>query len=277
MGTLTENNKLDKMAHKYDTAEFQKFLDQQQYTRNGILRYEKIFGEDFVSTGGVSTTREFVAMLNLNEGDYVLDVGCGIGGSAFLMRRDYGAKVLGFDLSKNMVDIAEERLAKHGMDDVKFEIKDATTQDYPEGTFDVIYSRDTILHIDDKLRLFQNFYKWLKPGGQLMITDYCCTADDWSPDYAAYVKQRGYNLLSVADYGGTIEKAGFGDVQAIDKTADFINILSNELVKFEQIKDEFVTEFTDDDYHAIMGGWSNKIVRCKSGNQKWGLFIAKKN
>ena len=74
------------MAHKYDSAEFQKFLDQQQYSRNGILRYEKIFGEDFVSTGGVTTTREFVAMLNLNEGDYVLDVGCGIGGSAFLMR-----------------------------------------------------------------------------------------------------------------------------------------------------------------------------------------------
>ena len=105
----------------------------------------------------------------------------------------------------------------------------------------IVSHSDTILHIDDKLRLFQNFYKWLKPGGQLMITDYCCTADEWSPDYAAYVKQRGYNLLSVADYGGTIEKAGFGDVQAIDKTADFINILSNELVKFEQIKDEFVT------------------------------------
>ena len=73
-----------------------------------------------------------------------------------------------------------------------------------------------------------------------MITDYCCTADEWAPDYAAYVKQRGYNLLSVADYGATIEKAGFGDVQAIDKTADFIDILSNELVKFEQIKDDFV-------------------------------------
>ena len=56
-------------------------------------------------------------------------------------RREYGAKVLGFDLSKNMVDIAQERLAKHGLDDIVFEIKDATLIDYPEGTFDVIYSR----------------------------------------------------------------------------------------------------------------------------------------
>ena len=40
-----------------------------------------------------------------------------------------------------MVDIAQERLAKHGLDDIVFEIKDATLIDYPEGTFDVIYSR----------------------------------------------------------------------------------------------------------------------------------------
>merc|ERR1712176_1066618 len=102
-----------KMARDYNSAEFQKFLDQQQYSRNGILRYEKIFGEDFVSTGGVTTTKDFCARLGLRPGDYVLDVGCGIGGSAFHMRNEYGAKVLGFDLSKNMIDIAQERLAKH--------------------------------------------------------------------------------------------------------------------------------------------------------------------
>ena len=50
---------------KYDSAEFQKFLDEQQYSRNGILRYEKIFGQDFVSTGGITTTEEFVKKLGL--------------------------------------------------------------------------------------------------------------------------------------------------------------------------------------------------------------------
>ena len=33
------------------------------------------------------------------------------------------------------------------------------------------------------------------------FSDYCCTPDEWSPDYAAYVKQRGYHLHSVANYG----------------------------------------------------------------------------
>jgi len=100
---------------EYDSKEFQKFLDEQQYSRNGILRYEKIFGEDFVSTGGIDTTREFVKILKLKNEQKVLDIGCGIGGSAFLMNRDYGAHVRGIDLSTNMIDIANERATKYNL------------------------------------------------------------------------------------------------------------------------------------------------------------------
>ena len=104
----------DKMS-SYDSKEFQKFLDEQQYSRNGILRYEKIFGQDFVSTGGMDTSKEFVKLLNLKTNQKVLDIGCGIGGSAFLMKREYGAHVRGIDLSNNMIDIANERTTNYNL------------------------------------------------------------------------------------------------------------------------------------------------------------------
>ena len=63
----------------------QEFLDAQQYTRKGILKYEKVFGHRYVSTGGEQTTMEFCQLFNLERGQKVLDVGCGIGGSAFYM------------------------------------------------------------------------------------------------------------------------------------------------------------------------------------------------
>ena len=47
------------------------------------------------------------------------------------------------------------------------------TMEYPENFYDVVYSRDTILHIKEKEQLFRNFLHTLKPGGKLMISDYC--------------------------------------------------------------------------------------------------------
>ena len=89
----------------------QEQLDATQYTETGILRYERIFGPGFVSTGGVVTTAEFVSRLGLKPGMRVLDVGCGIGGGDFYMAEKFGVEVVGIDLSANMVNIANRRAA----------------------------------------------------------------------------------------------------------------------------------------------------------------------
>jgi len=85
-------------------------------------------------------------MLNLKPGQKVLDVGCGIGGGDFYMAENYDVHVLGIDLSVNMVSFAIEHAIGRKCS-VEFEVADCTTKDYPENSFDVIYSRDTILHI----------------------------------------------------------------------------------------------------------------------------------
>ena len=55
--------------------------------RNGITRYEEIFGKTWVSVGGETTTREFLQLIDLKPGMKVLDIGSGAGGSAFYMAR----------------------------------------------------------------------------------------------------------------------------------------------------------------------------------------------
>ncbi|XP_041845442.1 phosphoethanolamine methyltransferase [Melanotaenia boesemani] len=264
-------------SSQYGFSTFQQFLDNQQYTRQGILRYEKMFGAGYVSTGGPSTTKEFVDLLNLKPGQKVLDVGCGIGGGDFYMAKAFGVEVLGLDLSDNMVDIAMGRALTEKLPSVQFEVADATKRMFPEGSFDVIYSRDTILHIDDKLALFRRFHSWLKPGGQLLISDYCCGKKPWTPAFEAYVRQRGYVLYTPSEYGKFIQEAGFCNVQAEDRTAQFIQIIKTELQRAEAIKDEFIEEFSEEDYFAIVNGWKEKLERSNSGDQTWGLFHARKN
>ncbi|CAO2819652.1 unnamed protein product [Amaranthus hypochondriacus] len=254
---------------------FQQFLDTVQYKARGILRYERVFGSGFVSTGGIETTKEFVSKLDLKPGQKVLDVGCGIGGGNFYMAEKYNVEVVGIDLSINMISIALERAVglNHA---VEFAVADCTTVTYPDNSFDVIYSRDTILHIQDKPALFRSFYKWLKPGGKVLITDYCRSAGTPSPEFAAYIKQRGYDLHDVQAYGQMLRDAGFDEVIAEDRTDQFLKVLEKELDAVEKEKERFIADFSEEDYNDIVGGWKSKLVRSSSGEQRWGLFIAEK-
>ncbi|XVF09468.1 hypothetical protein REPUB_Repub07fG0095300 [Reevesia pubescens] len=255
---------------------FQRFLDTVQYKSNSILRYERAFGQGFVSTGGIETTKEFVGKLDLNPGQKVLDVGCGIGGGDFYMAEKFDVHVVGIDLSINMISFALERAI--GLNcSVEFEVADCTKKTYPDNTFDVIYSRDTILHIQDKPALFRSFFKWLKPGGKVLISDYCRSAGTPSLEFAEYIKQRGYDLHDVKAYGQMLKDAGFDEVIAEDRTDQFIKVLECELNKVGKDKDAFITDFSQEDYEDIVGGWKAKLIRSSSGEQSWGLFLAKKN
>ncbi|GAB2213023.1 hypothetical protein Drorol1_Dr00021036 [Drosera rotundifolia] len=259
-----------------DDKAFQQFLDSVQYKCSGILRYERVFGSGFVSTGGLETTKEFAGKLDLKPGQKVLDVGCGIGGGDFYMAENFDVEVVAIDLSINMISFALERAI--GLKcAIEFEVADCTKKNYPDNEFDVIYSRDTILHIQDKPALFRSFYKWLKPGGKVLISDYCRSAGTPSSEFAEYIKQRGYDLHDVHAYGQMLRDAGFDEVIAEDRTDQFIHVLQRELDAVEKDKDVFVHDFSEEDYNDIVEGWKAKLVRSSSGEQRWGLFIAQKN
>ncbi|XP_059147708.1 uncharacterized protein LOC131935364 [Physella acuta] len=274
---LLEKAKKDN-SRNHGFKSFREFLDMQQYSTRGILLYEKIYGRAFVSTGGLETTKEFVELLNLQKGQKVLDVGGGIGGSAFYMAKNYNVKVTIIDLSSNMTHIGLDRAQEVGVgpDQVVFEVADATRREYPAESFDVIYSRDVILHIADKLALFKKFFKFLKPGGKVLISDYCCSPDEHCEKFKAYVEQRGYNLLSPAAYGKVLEEAGFVNVRAEDRTQQFADSLNTEIARAESIKDEFLNEFDEEGYRSIVDGWKEKQDRVRLGDQRWGLFYAEK-
>ena len=251
----------------------QKFLDGHQYTVNGIQRYEEIFGKDFISTGGLETTQEFVGLLGLKAGERVLDVGAGVGGGAFYMARHFGAFVEGIDLSYNGVRQARERAAELGLSP-SFMLLDVMAAQYPDNSFDVIYSRDTILHIANKAELFSKFRRWLKPGGRLLISDYCVGDQPFSEDFRSYLKDRQYKLVTVEQYGNLLEQAGFEQVRAENRTAQFIDVLSRELTAFENNKETFLQQFSEKDYLDLASGWKVKMKRCAQGLHQWGLFQA---
>ncbi len=248
------------------TKEHTEQFDHGQYALESIIKYEKIFGHNFISTGGLESTKEIAAMLDLKPGMKVLDVGSGVGGSAFYMAQEYGVDVHGLDLSMNMLHLANERLHELKLESqVSFEYGDILEQTF-DSEYDLVYSRDAFLHIENKPLLLNILKNALKPNGLLFITDYCWGEGEHSEEFLAYVAQRGYALHTPADYGKLIEQAGFVEVQAMDKTKLFGDYLHIELDKLPK----------DGSMPDIRKSWNEKIVRNQRGEQGWGWFMARK-
>lgn len=253
------------------------FLDQHQYTEFGIRSYEWIFGAGFISPGGAAQNGQFLAQLNLQPGETVLDIGCGIGGNAFQIAKEYGSHVIGVDLSSNMITVACDRSCLRRDTRVRFMIADITKYDFPPNTFEVIYSRDAIIHIPDKKSLFTKCYKWLKPGGRMLITDYVIGEGQLSQEFQEYVKQRQYTLLPLKAYEKAASEAGFSKVDTVDITQDLKNTILKEMQRATDNKLEFMQMFSAEKFDYLVAGWKKKIVFIDSGCHKWGVLKAVKS
>lgn len=111
----------------------------------------------------------------LPPGSRVLDVGCGIGGSARILARDYGLEVLGISISPAQIARARE-LTPPDLPGCRFAVMDALALDLPDGTasegFDAVWSVEAGPHMPDKQRYADEMLRVLKPGGCLAVADW---------------------------------------------------------------------------------------------------------
>jgi phosphoethanolamine N-methyltransferase len=255
-----------------------KFDNNGQYSRSGILRYEMIFGPGYVSTGGHATTEDLCTRLGraLCPGARVLDVGSGIGGAALHLARAYGANVTGIDLAEEMVEIALERTDEERMaDSVTFRLGDVLDTSFTE-PFDIVWSRDAFMHIPDKPKLFSRLHQLLAHGGRLVITDYARGQSPGKPEFERYVQKTGYHVIEPREYGRLLEAAGFVDVVVDDATARFVEILEAESARLVKNRAEFLASFSDADLNYLVDRWAMKVRFCHDGDMKWGIYLASK-
>lgn len=262
----------------YSTTEFQKFLDQVQYSKNGVARYEWIFGEGYLSTGGLETTKEIVPNLDLKPGQKLLDIGSGLGGHDFYMAEKYDIYIDAVDLSQNMMDVAMDYHNKKTelKDKINFRLCDVTITEFPKNYYDAIYSRDALLHIKDKYQLFRNFLKWLKPNGKIVFTDYLSGDGQLSEEFQQYVKDRDYTLYTRQQYENMLKEVGFDNITVKEYKQQFVDSLKRELKKLHDGKEDFLSKFSQKDYDDLERGWMAKIKRAEDGDQSWVMGIAYK-
>lgn len=109
----------------------------------------------------------------VSRADQILDIGCGVGGSARYLARKYDAQVLGVTLSPVQAARAADYNKAAGLEHrVHIKVQDMMTVE-AEATYDLIWSMESAEHIADKPELLANIYRWLKPGGRFVMATWC--------------------------------------------------------------------------------------------------------
>lgn len=246
-----------------------------------MIASEKFYGEGFTCPNGREGAQDIIKKLSLEKGQAVLDIGCGLGAIDFMVAKDHGVNVLGVDIAPQMFmrainDACSDKYAKDN-GKVFFVLDDCQTCEFGDGMFDVVMSYTSLIHIEDKPKLYKRILKWLKPGGQLLISEFCKKEGELSAAFVEDNKKSSFFYWTIKDYEALLKETGFTDVLAEDHTDSiFIPSLYKELKTAEASREEAVKEAGEDDFQSLVNRWNYKIGIATGGEMKYASFYGRK-
>ncbi len=173
-----------------------------------------------------------VALASLQKGEIVLDLGSGAGFDCFLAANRVGkdGKVIGVDMTPEMIDKARMNARKGDYENIEFRLGEIENLPAADNSVDVVISNCVINLSPNKKRVFEEAYRVLKPGGRLMVSDIVLLKE--LPDFIKKSVEAYVSCVSGAimkdEYLNLIQIAGFEEVNIIDETAFPAECVTND-------------------------------------------------
>ncbi len=153
----------------------------------------------------------------IKRGDTVVDLGSGAGNDVFVVRAIVGeeGKVIGIDMTEQMIEKANKNNAKLGYKNVEFKFGDIEAMPIEDNIADVIVSNCVLNLVPDKVKAFSEMYRILKPGAHFCVSDIVIQGElskelqDSAAMYAGCVS----GAINQEEYLNIINKAGFVNVE----------------------------------------------------------------
>ena len=200
-------------------------------------------GDEDLDTAQEIKMRRVAALLDMQPGKRILDVGCGWGGPLLYFAEHFDCHVTGITLStvqqQYILDWATRRNLR---DRVQVEVRNVMEMDFAEGSFDGIYFFESIIHMPEKERIFERCHSLLKPGGRILVQE---SNYDRASMRQHYLADRGFQQVNRA-FGDTGDMVSTGEMlmlmeeaqlvpQYVDNISqDYVRTLSQWLTKLDQ-------------------------------------------
>jgi len=163
------------------------------------------------------------ALASLREGEVVLDLGSGGGIDCFLAASKVGenGRVIGVDMTPEMLEKARENASKGKYTNVEFRLGEIENLPVADNSVDVVISNCVINLSPDKAQVFKEAYRVLRPGGRVMVSDIVLLKelpDAIKSSVAAYTGCIA-GASRKEDYLATVASAGFQDVEVVSEVS----------------------------------------------------------
>ena len=226
----------------------------------------------FLSPGGPQEVREIVAGLDV-RGKRILDIGCGTAGPAIVLAAELGAgEIVGVDVEGNLLDRALRHIEQASLlGRIRLELVRPGPLPFPDDSFDIVFSKDSIFHIADKEGLFREVARLLRPGGAFAASDWLAHEHAGAmPEFVRYLELRELNfpMVTVARMKDLMRGAGLKQVAVLDRSARFAELFEHEADRIEgQLRSRFAAVIGE----KKLARWASLRRACAAAVRCGGL------
>lgn len=186
---------------------------------------------DEFHNGQRNATMRLARLAAVKGSDKVLDVGCGIGGPARYLASAFGCEVIGLDLTPEFIEIARMLSVRTRLGaKVSCRQGDALALPFPDGSFDLVWSQNATMNIADRVRLYGEMRRVLKPGGRVALQEIGAGSggEPFYPVPWASDKSISF-LLTPEETRATMERAGLSVVAWHEATQEALEQAINRV------------------------------------------------
>jgi len=239
-----------------------------EYDEALVTLLELIWGEGYMAPGGEGNVAKIAEGLDMRD-KRVLDFGCGIGGPALFLARNYGANVVGIDLEPQLIERAKQSAKKYGLEaKTEFQVVEAGPLGFPDESFDFVVSSGAFTQIANKLEMFKEVLRVLKPGGVFSCYDWMKGEGDYSEDMHYWFKLEGltYAMETPERNDEILREAGFVDVSVVERSDWYHKKVKEE---YERLRDELYPRAVEligkQQADRRVENWRAMVVICDKG------------
>eukprot|EP01126_Amoeba_proteus_P026456 TRINITY_DN2619_c0_g1_i2.p1 TRINITY_DN2619_c0_g1~~TRINITY_DN2619_c0_g1_i2.p1 ORF type:complete len:450 (+),score=74.70 TRINITY_DN2619_c0_g1_i2:444-1793(+) len=247
---------------------------------SGPLNYTDLLDFDQHHYNGTEALDLCMSMLNLSRGSKIINVGSGLGGPARYLAGKHGVEVLAIELQSDLNRTSAELVQRCGLSSMVINIGGDFLKVGPHlcsDGYDAIVSWLTILHIQNREKLFHLCYRNLKPGGYFFAEDFFKISKFTSEELSLLQEEVACPYVpDMNSYKNQLRKAGFECIQVTDLTSDWRDFTRDRVSKMEDNKDTLLGIHRQDTYQRLLFFYTTIRDLFAGGNLGGARFFARK-